>query len=56
MMSRSKAALCGLYAGLVAGIAMTLAMLLLACLFQIATPLVILGDRLSVFISPKPLF
>src|SRR5437763_10826930 len=56
MMSRSKAVLCGLYAGLVAGIAMTLTMLLLAWLFQIATPLVILGDRLSVFISPKPFF
>src|SRR5437660_1752296 len=56
MMSRSKAALCGFYAGLIAGIAMTLAMLLLAWLFQIATPLVILGDRLSVFISPKPFF
>src|SRR5437773_7073032 len=55
-MSRSRAALCGLYAGLVAGIAMTLAMLLLAWLLQIATPLVILGDRLSVFISPKPFF
>src|SRR2546429_3949252 len=56
MMSRSKAVLRGLYAGLVAGIALTLAMLLLAWLFQIATPLVILGDRLSVFISPKPFF
>src|SRR5436853_7882980 len=56
MMSRSKAALCGLLAGLVAGIAMTLVMLLLAWIFQIATPLVILGDRLSVFISPKPFF
>src|SRR5436305_7428669 len=56
MMSRSKVALRGLYAGLVAGIAMTLAMLMLAWLFQIATPLVILGDRLSVFISPKPFF
>src|SRR4051794_30978087 len=56
MMSRSKAALCGLYAGLVAGIAMTLAMLFLAWMFHIATPLVILGDRLSVFISPKPFF
>src|SRR5438045_6120838 len=55
-MSRSRAALCGLYAGLVAGIAMTLAMLLLEWLLQIATPLVILGDRLSVFISPKPFF
>src|SRR5436305_5725604 len=56
MMSRSKAVLCGLYAGLVAGIAMTLAMLLLAWKLRIATPLVILGDRLSVFISPKPFF
>jgi hypothetical protein len=56
MMSRSKAMLCGLFAGLVAGIAMTFAMLLLAWVFQIATPLVILGDRLSVFISPKPFF
>src|SRR6266487_1965099 len=55
-MSRSKAAFSGLFAGLVAGIAMTLAMLLLAWVFQIATPLVILGDRLSVFISPKPFF
>jgi len=35
---------------------MTFAMLLLARVFQIATPLVILGDRLSVFISPKPFF
>jgi DMSO/TMAO reductase YedYZ molybdopterin-dependent catalytic subunit len=56
MMSGSKTALCGLHAGLIAGITMTLAMLLLAWLFQIATPLVILGDRLSVFISPKPFF
>src|SRR5437660_2393566 len=56
MMSRSKVGLCGLFAGLVAGIAMTFAMLLLAWVFQIATPLVILGDRLSVFISPKPFF
>src|SRR2546430_10511371 len=56
MMRRSKDVLCGLYAGLVAGIAVPVAMLLLAWLFQIATPLVILGDRLSVFISPKPFF
>ncbi|PYL88295.1 MAG: hypothetical protein DMF14_17100, partial [Verrucomicrobia bacterium] len=35
---------------------MSFAMLLLAWVFQIATPLVILGDRLSVFISPKPFF
>src|SRR5438046_3291843 len=56
MMSRSRAGFSGLFAGLVAGIAMTFVMLLLAWIFQIATPLVILGDRLSVFISPKPFF
>jgi DMSO/TMAO reductase YedYZ molybdopterin-dependent catalytic subunit len=55
-LSRSKAAFCGLLAGMVAGIAMTLVMLLLAWKLRIATPLVILGDRLSVFISPKPFF
>jgi DMSO/TMAO reductase YedYZ molybdopterin-dependent catalytic subunit len=48
--------LCGLFAGLIAGLAMTFVMLLLAWKFRIATPLVILGDRLSVFISPKPFF
>ena len=48
--------ICGFFAGVVAGIAMTFAMLLLAWAFDIATPLVILGDRLSVFISPKPFF
>src|SRR5438045_8059487 len=56
MMSRSRAGFSGFLAGLVAGIAMSFAMLLLAWVFQIATPLVILGDRLSVFISPKPFF
>src|SRR5436190_8968603 len=56
MTSRSRAGFSGLLAGLVAGIAMSFAMLLLAWVFQIATPLVILGDRLSVFISPKPFF
>jgi DMSO/TMAO reductase YedYZ molybdopterin-dependent catalytic subunit len=40
----------GLLAGFVAGLMMTVTMLLLASLFGIATPLVILGDRLSVFI------
>src|SRR5438477_2506770 len=55
-LSRSKAAFCGLLAGLVAGIAMTLVMLLFAWKLRIATPLVILGDRLSVFIAPKPFF
>src|SRR5438876_6197349 len=53
MISRSKAIFAGLLAGLVAGIAMTAAMLLLAS-FGIATPLAIIGDRLSVFISPGP--
>jgi len=56
MVTRSKAMHCGFFAGVVAAIAMTLAMLVLAWAFDIATPLVILGDRLSVFISPKPFF
>src|ERR1700732_3597237 len=49
----SKTVFTGLLAGLVAGIAMTVVMLVLAC-FGVATPLVIIGDRLSVFISPGP--
>jgi DMSO/TMAO reductase YedYZ molybdopterin-dependent catalytic subunit len=52
-MSRSKALSAGLLAGLVAGIAMTVVMLVLAC-FGVATPLAIIGDRLSVFIPPGP--
>ena len=52
-MSKSKAFSAGLLAGLVAGIAMTVFMLLLA-LFGVATPLAIIGDRLSVFIKPGP--
>lgn len=48
-----KALSTGLLAGLVAGIAMTVVMLFLAC-FGVATPLTIIGDRLSVFISPGP--
>src|SRR5512133_1118576 len=55
-MSKTRAPANGFFAGLIAGIAMTFTMLLLAWLFQIATPLLILGDRLSVFISPKPFF
>jgi DMSO/TMAO reductase YedYZ molybdopterin-dependent catalytic subunit len=42
-----------LLAGLLAGIVMTAAMLALAVL-GVATPLVIIGDRLSVFIPPGP--
>jgi len=52
-MSRTKAIFAGLVAGLPAGIVMTTAMLLLAAL-RVATPLVIIGDRLSVFIPPGP--
>ena len=48
-----KALFAGLLAGFVAAIAMTATMLLLACL-GVATPLVIIGDRLSVFIPPGP--
>src|SRR6266851_5102341 len=50
---RGKALSAGLLAGLVAGIAMTVVMLLLACV-GVATPLAIIGDRLSVFIPPGP--
>src|SRR5689334_17945487 len=52
-MGKSKTLVVGLLVGLVAGIAMTVVMLLLAW-FGIATPLVIIGDRLSVFIKPGP--
>src|SRR6266566_280232 len=52
-MSWTKTLSTGLLAGVVAGIAMTAMMLLLAC-FGVATPLVIIGDRLSVFIPPGP--
>ena len=52
-MSRTKAIFAGLLAGLLAGIVMTTAMLLLAAL-GVATPLIIIGDRLSVFIPPGP--
>src|SRR5438477_7695323 len=53
MMSRTKGLSAGLLAGLVAAVAMTVTMLLLACV-GVATPLVIIGDRLSVFIPPGP--
>jgi DMSO/TMAO reductase YedYZ molybdopterin-dependent catalytic subunit len=51
--TRKKAILAGLVAGLVAAVVMTAAMLLLAAL-GVATPLFIIGDRLSVFIPPGP--
>ena len=53
-MSKTKALFAGLLAGLLAGTVMTTAMLLLAWLFGVATPLAIIGDRLSVFIPPGP--
>src|SRR5438105_10001478 len=37
-----------------AGVVMTLGMLLLASVFGVATPIVVIGDRLSVFIPPGP--
>ena len=52
-LSVPKALSASLLAGLVAGMAMTAVMLLLA-VFGVATPLAIIGDRLSVFISPGP--
>src|SRR5204863_1750354 len=52
-MSKSKALFAGLLAGLIAAIAMTATMLLLAW-FGVATPLFIIGDRLSVLIPPGP--
>src|SRR5439155_16044323 len=52
-MSWTKTLSTGLLTGFVAAIAMTATMLLLAAL-AVATPLVIIGDRLSVFIPPGP--
>src|ERR1041384_2011791 len=49
-MTRLRAIGAGFLAGFIAGLLMTVTMLLLAWLFGIATPLVIFGDRLSVFI------
>src|SRR5215467_14685041 len=52
-MSRTKPLSSGFLAGLIAAMAMTVVMLLLACV-GVATPLTIIGDRLSVFIAPGP--
>src|SRR3954471_9527807 len=49
-MTRLRAISAGFLTGLIAGLFMTVAMLVLAWLFGVATPLVIFGDRLSVFI------
>ena len=53
IVSKTKAILAGLLAGFVAAVVLATAMLLLATL-GVATPLVIIGDRLSVFIPPGP--
>ena len=53
IVSTTKAISAGLLAGFVAAVVLTTAMLLLATL-GVATPLVIIGDRLSVFIPPGP--
>src|SRR5437763_356742 len=52
-MSRTKALAAGLVAGLAAAVSMTVVMLLLAAV-GVATPLVIFGDRISVFFTPGP--
>jgi DMSO/TMAO reductase YedYZ molybdopterin-dependent catalytic subunit len=49
-MTRARAIGAGLLAGVVAGLGMTVVMFLLAWFFGVATPIAILGDRLSVFI------
>lgn len=52
-MSRKSSFFTGLLAGFLAALAMTVVMLILARV-GVATPLVIIGDRLSVFIPPGP--
>src|ERR1700681_1791649 len=52
-MRGTKEIFAGLLAGVVASSGCTVVMLDLAC-FGVATPLAIIGDRLSVFISPGP--
>ncbi len=44
----------GILAGALAGLAMTTVMLLLASLFNVATPLVLLGDRISAWLPVGP--
>ena len=50
-LSRWKLAGAGLLSGVLAGLVMTVVMLLLASLLGVATPLAIIGDRISVFIQ-----
>jgi DMSO/TMAO reductase YedYZ molybdopterin-dependent catalytic subunit len=53
-LNRSSAIRKGVLAGAVAAVLMTLIMLLLAWSFGVATPLTLIGDRLSVLIPPGP--
>ena len=55
-MSSSKHIGAGLLAGAMAGLVMTVVMLVLASVFNLATPLVIFGDRLSVIFTPERFF
>ena len=49
-----KAARIGLFAGAIAGLVMTTVMLLLRAIIGVATPLELIGDRLSAFIPVDP--
>ena len=55
-MSAAKRTWAGLLAGAMAGLVMTVVMLALASIFHLATPLVIFGDRASVFFTPESFF
>ncbi|MDQ6914164.1 MAG: molybdopterin-dependent oxidoreductase, partial [Verrucomicrobiota bacterium] len=56
MMSSQKHVGAGFLAGAIAGLVMTVVMLVLASIFNLATPLAILGDRLSVLFTPERFF
>ncbi|MDQ2919818.1 MAG: molybdopterin-dependent oxidoreductase, partial [Verrucomicrobiota bacterium] len=55
-MSAAKRIWAGLLAGAMAGLVMTAVMLALASIFNLATPLAIFGDRMSVFFTPETFF
>src|SRR5438270_2637120 len=55
-MNAAKCIGAGLLAGALAGLVMTVVMLVLASVFNIATPLLIFGDRLSVLFTPERFF
>ena len=51
--SRAQRIAGGALAGAIAGVVMTTVMLLLASLLGVATPLTLIGDRLSVFFTAE---